>query len=211
MTAKLEDFLVRQLAAQLAHRVSRTWTCRKPSASSTFKSEIRERLGYIPILQPEIDLCMQLTDGKLVAVEAKLFSGDALTFRTPFYTGIGQALALHRYGFDHVALWFLFADGAARDAYNRYGAEVWSFVRNDLALPLDFSYLAVNRHGGGYRFDVIQYTGRQTGVTLLPIDDPSFTMTWKHQNPIRDAPVQRALRSTLETWLKVESAPLLGR
>jgi hypothetical protein len=100
MGKKDEDILVKELASQLESQVSRFWTHKKPSTSSKFKAEIERRLGYVPILQPEIDLCLRLKDGRLVAVEAKLFKGEALTYRTPFYDGIGQALALHRYGFD---------------------------------------------------------------------------------------------------------------
>jgi hypothetical protein len=201
MSSKSEDILVKELAQQLAPKASRIWTHKKPSASSKFRAEIESRLGYIPILQPEIDLCMLLEDGRLVAVEAKLFKGAALTYRTPFYEGIGQALALHRYGFDHAALWFLFSDGADARAFNTYGAEAWAFVRNDLCLPLEFTYIAAKRQGPSHRFDVMQYTGRQNGVRLLPIDDPGFLITWKHSNPIRHSPVQRVLRATLEWWL----------
>ena len=126
---KSEDELIQELAGQLASRVPRVWIRKKPSASPRFRNDIQKRLGYVPILQPEIDLCMQLADGRLVAVEAKLFSGSAMTYRTPFYEGIGQALALHRYGFDHAALWFVFADRAAPAAFNRYGSEAWAFFR----------------------------------------------------------------------------------
>lgn len=203
MGKKIEDKLVKELAMQLQPKVSSIWTHKKPSTSSKFKNEIERRLGYVPILQPEIDLCMLLNDDRLVAVEAKLFKGEALTYSTPFYEGIGQALALHRYGFDHVALWFLFADGADEKAFNRYGAEAWAFVRNDLCIPLDFSYLSVQRKGSKYLFQVMQYTERQNGVQLLPINDPQFNITWKHTNPIRHNKVQQEMRSTIEWYLKI--------
>jgi hypothetical protein len=201
MKKKDEDILVNELASQLEPQVNRIWTHKKLSTSSKFKKEIKRRLGYIPILQPEIDLCMLLKDGRLVAVEAKLFRGKALTYQTPFYEGIGQALALHRYGFDHAALWFLFADGADLEAFNRYGAEAWSFIRNDLCIPLDFSYFSVKRRDSGHLFQVMQYTGRQKGVQILPINDPRFNITWKYSNPIRYNPVQQIMRSTIEWWL----------
>ncbi|TAN39811.1 MAG: hypothetical protein EPN25_10175 [Nitrospirae bacterium] len=201
MGRKNEDILVKELASQLGSQISRFWTHKKPSTSSSFKKEIERRLGYVPILQPEIDLCMLLNDGRLVAVEAKLFKGNALTYRTPFYEGIGQALALHRYGFDHAALWFLFAEGADTDAFNRYGAEAWAFVRNDLCLPLDFSYFSVKSNGSENLFQVMQYTGRQRGVKFLPINHPGFKITWKHSNPIRYLEVQKEMRATMEWWL----------
>ncbi len=202
MAAKVEDALVKELAGQLAPRFARVWTCKKPSSSPKFRAAIEKRLGYVPILQPEIDMCVRLHDGRLVAVEAKLFSGDAMTYRTPFYEGIGQALALHRYGFDSTALWFLFADGAESEAFNRYGAEAWAFVRNDLRLPLDFIYLAAVHDGSRHNFHVMQYTGRQTGVPLVPIDSPRLRLDWVYANPIRHNPVQEALRDTLDWWLE---------
>jgi len=201
---KIEDTLVDELAEQLAPKATKIWSRKKPSTSARFKRKIEERLGYVPILQPEIDLCILTGSNNLVAVEAKLFKGEGLTYRTPFYEGIGQALALHRYGFDAVALWFLFPEGPSTKGINRYGAEAWAFVRNDLYLPLDFSYISAKQEGGRHVFGVMQYTGRQTGFEIaVPIDHPKFSVEWKHPNPIRCFPVQQALRETLEWWLKI--------
>ncbi len=204
MPPKLEDILVRELAQQLKPKATKVWTHKKPSTSSTFRRRIESRLGYIPILQPEIDLCILSTSGHLIAVEAKLFKGAEMTYRTPFYEGIGQALALHRYGFDAVALWFLFPDGANTKGINRYGAEAWAFIRNDLYLPLDFSYISAKQEGDRHVFGVMQYTSRQTGYEIVfPIDHPKFRLEWRHPNPIKCLPVQQALREALEWWLKI--------
>lgn len=204
MAPKLEDALVRELAAQLEPKATRVWTNKKPSASPKFRAYIKEKLGYVPILQPEIDLCFLSSQNHLVAVEAKLFSGSELTYKTPFYEGIGQALALHRYGFDAAALWFLFPEGVNTTGMNRYGAEAWSYIRNDLRLPLDFSYLAVERVGSKNKFSVMQYTGRQQGFKIgVPIDHPRFRLSWNHPNPIRCYPVQQALREAIEWYLGV--------
>ena len=203
MGSRLEDKLVRELAEQLKPKAAQIWTNKKPSASSRFRQRIEARLGYIPILQPEIDMCVMSNGGKLLAVEVKLFKGD-MTFRTPFYEGIGQALALQRYGFDAVALWFLFPQGASTTGINRYGAEAGSFIRNDLNLPLDFSYLSARQVKSRHVFEVMQYKGRQDGYKLLPIDDPYFVPTWRHANPLRDTPLQKALRETLEWYLKIK-------
>jgi hypothetical protein len=204
MVPKLEDALVRELAAQLLPKAKRVWTNKKPSTSPKFRTHIEEKLGYVPILQPEIDLCLLSQKNQLVAVEAKLFRGSELTYKTPFYEGIGQALALHRYGFDAAALWFLFPEGVNTTGMNRYGAEAWSYIRNDLQLPLDFSYLAVERVGSKNKFNVMQYTGRQQGFKIgVPIDHPRFRLSWKYPNPIRCYPVQQALREAIEWYLGV--------
>lgn len=203
MSSRLEDQYVRDLAVQLKPKAAEIWTNRKPSASIHFQERVQEKLGYVPILQPEIDMCILSTSGKLVAVEAKLFRGD-MTFRTPFYEGIGQALALLRFGFDAVALWFLFPQGTSTVGLNRYGAEAWSFIRDDLSLPLDFSYLSAISNGFQNKYEVMQYDSRQNGYRLLPIDDPHFVLTWKHPNPIRCFPVQIVLRETLEWYLGIK-------
>ena len=204
MGSKIEDMLVRELADQLKPKAAKIWSHKKPSASKRFRDRVEARLGYVPILQPEIDLCMLSRDGALVAVEAKFFKGD-LTFLTPFYRSIGQALALHRYGFDAVALWHLFSDGANTKGINRYGGEAWSFIRNDLFLPLDFSYFSARRIGSNHVFEVMQYNSRQDGFALMPIDDPLFVLTWKHPNPLKDNPVPRVLREMLEWYSGIDT------
>lgn len=202
MDTENERTLVLELAEQLKPKVDKIWTHKKPSASPKFREEIKYRLnGYLPILQPEIDMCIRLNDGQLVAVEAKLFKGD-LTFSTPFYEGIGQALALHRYGFDAVALWFLFPEGKETKGMNQYGAEAWCFVRKDICLPLDFSYFSAKQEGDHRVFEVMQYDGRQTGFKIRSIDDPLFKLSWRYPNPFKGKPIQKALRETLELYLK---------
>jgi hypothetical protein len=202
---RLEDLLVRELAAKLAPKFAQVYTNKKPAASSKFQAKIKSCLGYLPILQPEVDLCLLTRTGALCAVEVKIFTEPGFTFRTPFYEGIGQALALHRYGFDAVALWFLFLGDQIPGGMDRYGAEAWAFVRNDLCLPLDFSYIFVEDNGGDRIYHVMQYVGRQVGYKLLPIDHPQFILTWKHPNPIKHLPVQKALRETFDWWLGVSN------
>lgn len=111
---------------------------------------------------------------------------------------------MHRYGFDHVALWHFISDDIPLDAINKYGAETWSFIRNDMRMPLDFSYIKIDNTNKDYTFSVMQYTDRQTGVELLPIDNPQFQIKWRNPNPIKDLSAQRAVRSSLELWLNGE-------
>ena len=203
LPSKIEDTLVKELAVQLKPNAKRIWTHKKPSVSKPYRERLEERLSYIPILQPEIDLCVLTHSDHFLVVEAKLFKGD-ITYKTPFYEEIGQALALHRYGFDAVALWFLFSDGVNLEGVNRYGAEAWTFVRKDLKLPLDFSYITVRKEKHGHIFDVMQYENRQHGFRILyPINHDNFVLKWRHQNPILDLPVQRTMRETLEWWLQI--------
>jgi len=84
MGKKTEDELVKELASQLQTQFTRVWTHRKPSSSKKFIEKIEERLSYIPILQSETDLCVLLNDGRMAAVEIKLFKGDSLIYCIPF-------------------------------------------------------------------------------------------------------------------------------
>ncbi len=200
---RLEDTLVRELAQKLAPKFKQVFTNKKPSASQNLRERLEARLGYIPLLQPEIDLCFLDSKGSFTAAEVKVFTGSEFSFKTPFYEGIGQALALHRYGFDACALWFMFPGLEPPSGINKYGPEAWAFVQNDLGLPLDFSYFFVKETRSGHVFHVMQYEGRQNGYALLPIDDPHFRIEWRHPNPLKCFPVQKALRETLEWYLGI--------
>jgi hypothetical protein len=152
-------------------------------------------LGYVPILQPELDMVLW-KGSTMFGVELKVFSdsphqADRVRLRS-FYEGIGQALALHRFGFDFSGLWLLFR-GAGEDVMRR-GSTAWAFVR-ETGLPLDFSYFKVDS-----RFRPMQYAGSQTGYELLPIDDPRFRIRFKYRNPIQGKPEQRVIRAALELW-----------
>lgn len=198
---KIEDQLVKKLSSKLQYKFEKIYCLRKPSASPKLKKYLKNKLGYIPILQPEIDMIIRDFSGNLYAIEVKLFKADQINYKIPFYNGLGQAIALYRYGFDSVALFFFFLDSNSYTNMNRYGAEIWSFIRNDLGLPLDFSYFDVRKIENNFKFRVMQYTERQSGIKLLEIDDPKFLIKFKYSNPIRHLPLQIEIRHGLELWL----------
>ena len=198
---QLERQLVQRLSDKLEYKFARIETHRKPSVSPRVREFLQNKLGYVPVLQPELDMVLWEKSGGLAAVEVKAFNASANKKMHPFYEGIGQALALHRLGFDHAALWFLFFD-VDLEVVNRYGAEAWIFAQIDLKLPLDFTYFRVVRTpNGDFRFNPMQYSGIQAGFELLEIDDPDFTIHFRYQNPMKDKPVQRAIRQAIELWL----------
>ncbi len=203
MKKKLEDRLVKNLAEKIKNKYDVVYTNRKPSASPKVKEYLKKELGYIPILQPEIDILLKDNLERLYAIEAKLFKGE-ITYSLPYYEGLGQAIALHKYGFDYAALYTFFLTDTNINSMNRYGAEIWTFIRNDLCLPLDFTYFHVIEKENDYEFNVMQYSQRQVGVKLIPIDDPRFNITFKHPNPIRDYPLPMKIREAIEKWLRNE-------
>ena len=199
-----ESNLVKKLRDKLMDKFENIYIHRRPSNSPRLRERLERQLGYVPILQPDLDMIFRETSGKLNAVEVKSFTAAEFGKNMSFYKGIGQALALHRYGFDHVALWHFISDDIPSDAINKYGAETWSFIRNDMRLPLDFTYIKVNGINEDYTFSVMQYTDRQTGIKLLPIDNPQFHIVWRNPNPIKNLSAQRVIRSSLELWLNGE-------
>jgi hypothetical protein len=196
-----ERTLVKKLREKLAYKFDKIYIHKKPSASEPFRNYVRDQLGYIPILQPELDMVFRENSGELNAVEVKSFTPSEFGYGMCFYEGIGQALALQRYGFDHVALWHFISDGILKEVINRYGPETWSFIRKDLCMPLDFSYICIGTVNDVSRFHVMQYSARQNGFELLEIDNPRFQIRWRHPNPIKDLETQKVIRSSLNLWL----------
>jgi hypothetical protein len=198
--------VVTLLANQLRSKLPWVTRHRKPSTSTKLKSDLSGQLGYVPLLQPEIDLCFELPDGRICAVEVKVFPAREVGPSLPYYAGIGQALALHRYGFDFAALWFVFVGPSMTADMSRYGAQAWHLLRNEFALPLDFTYLRVDAADQEHRFWVQQYDSDRGGHELCPIDDPRFLITFKHPNPLLHTPAAIAIRQVLFPWLKLMSA-----
>jgi hypothetical protein len=199
---KLENILVKELANKISYKYSNIHTNRKPSASSKVRNYLYRKLNYIPLLQPEIDIIIESNNNELYGIEVKLFKTDSVNFNLPFYHGLGQSVALYRYGFDRVALFQLFIGQKPPNNMNIYGPEIWAFIRNDLKIPLDYSYIWVEELSDArHNFHVMQYINRQDGIKLRKIDDPNFNITFKYKNPIKDLPVPKTIRACLELWL----------
>ncbi len=199
-----ERDLVIKLKDTLAPQFQKIWTHKKISASPKFKKYIKKELGYIPILQPEFDLVFKTIDNKLNAIEVKYLNNTSKGYNLPYYWGIGQALALQRFGFDHVGLWLLVGQNISDNDLNKYGAEAWTFIRKELKLEMEYSYLRVINEGGRTRFLVMKYTGKQSGIELVDVDDFRFNMTWKHPNPLKNDAIARTLRTGIELYLEDE-------
>ena len=195
---------VNELARQIKYKFKRVWTHSKPSASKPFCSRLEQKLGYLPILQPEIDICFLDNVGVLNAIEVKLFRSNQASFRLPFYEGLGQGLALHRYGFDHVGVWFIFESEVFSQEIEQYGAAAWYFLRNQLKLPLDFTYFRVEQSMKSFTFHTLQYESDRSGRELLPISHPRFEIHWRQKNPIKGELVPRTIRMELEKWLQAK-------
>jgi len=190
-----ERKLVDGLGRILESRYKKIEIRRRPALSPIVRESLQSVLGYEPILQPEIDMIIW-EKSKVVAVEVKVFAPPRMR---SFYEGIGQALALHRFGFDYAALWLLFI-GTNKDDLKR-GSTAWEFVRDKLKLSLDFNYFlvrTVNDNLENCEFIPMQYLGSLKGYELGNIND--VTIKNKYSNPIRDEYEQQVIRKMLELW-----------
>ncbi len=162
-----------------------------------FRLALQENFGYIPILN-EIDLIFQEKDGKLRAVEIKFFQIIEHKIKGAFYAGIGQALTLLRYGFDNVALWHFFPGEEEKKYFDKNGVGVWSFLRNEINLPIEFTYFKVKDYLNHPEFIVMDYNNNPTtGKELMPIDSPEFKIKWRHPNPMLYKPQTKVIRKAL--------------
>ena len=198
---RIEHNLAQAMHSQLLPYCTWVRTESKLSNSTLAKagSALRVDLGFVPVLQPDIDICF-LFNGELCAAELKVFTqgrGSA-----SFYEGIGQALALHRYGVDRAALWFVFED---EDQLRRLASCAWYFVRDQTQLRLDFTpFLLRNGATNQPRLQIWRYESQHhadpTG-SMFDETPPHF----RYQNPLLQDPEERndtlIVRRHVQEWL----------
>lgn len=198
---KSERNLVIKLKEVLSPKFDKIWIHKKPSASKKFRESLILTLGKLPILQPEFDMLFRTFDGKLMAIETKILTINQNGLNMPYYYGIGQAMSLLRFGFDHVGLWLFVNPKVSNDKLHSYGAEAWYFIRNELSLPLEYSYFKVDTTTNPYGFQVMQYADSDSGFALIDIGSPSFKITWKYPNPLVHLDKSKIIRQNIEKYL----------
>lgn len=197
-----ENSLVRALRDRLAPRYREVLVHKNLPSIPAFTQASHDAFGYVPVLN-EIDMIFIRHEGHMCAVEVKCLQVSDGSMSRPFYDGVGQALSLLRYGFDYVALWHLFVGDMEDGRRDRYGAGTWWFLRNQIGLPLEFTYFKVDGEADNPVFVVMQYLGPNQAADILPIDHPQFAITWKNPNPLRYDPHARTLRRLLADALGV--------
>ena len=197
-----ENTLVQKLRDRLAPRYKKVLIHKNLPHIPALTQASRDAFGYVPVLN-EIDMIFVRHEGHMCAAEVKCLQVKKGSMSRAFYDGVGQALSLLRYGFDHVALWHLFVGDMEDARRDRYGAGTWWFLRNELGLPLEFSYFRIDGDSQNPAFVVMQYTGPNTAADILPIDHPQFAITWKYPNPLRDDPHAKKLRRILANTLGI--------
>lgn len=148
----------------------------------------------------------------MIAVELKYFKRKGGGLNHSFYEGIEQALALLRWGFDHVALWQLFEEDISKDELWFYGGWTWAFLhdkpeRGGLGLPIEFTFMMIRRSEKGYNFHPIQPNRVKGGIrldVLYPPYDRRFHITATRPNPLVRYSEVRKLRKMLVEWLNTQ-------
>lgn len=107
--------------------------------------------------QPEIDmLIIDKNSGAIHAVELKYFrlvkKGERVGLNYPFYSGLDEALALLRFGFERVSLWHAFDQGIPADTVQRYLDEIVELIRG-LKMPIGYRAFEIGSQSlsGGVR------------------------------------------------------------
>lgn len=193
-----ERLIVEKLKSQLESKFINIWIHKKVSASKEFKDKVLRELTYLPILQPEFDLVFETFSGELNAIEVKYLKSSFKGHNLPFYHGMGQALALSRFGFDHVGLWLIVDENVSNETLKDYGMQAWRFLRNQVHMPIEYSFFKINYLENDFKLMVYDRNGEK----LLNIDDRNFKITWKIDNPIKEETEQKSLRSNVEWYLK---------
>lgn len=84
----------------------------------------------------------------------------------------------------------------------QFGSQAWAFVRNDMKLPLDFTFMWVAGATRAAKVQVYQYTSDHSGYRLAELAPRSFRFVWRHGNLIRASQPASTIRPILEPWLK---------
>jgi excisionase family DNA binding protein len=93
-----------------------------------------------PPAQPEIDLLLVDSRFQLFGVEIKHMIPKGETFNQSFYAGVGEAIALLRFGFKCVSLWHCFEISATEPAIWGYRDATQKLIYS-LSLPINYNAL----------------------------------------------------------------------
>lgn len=221
---KMENILAEELKRKFQQspnpKYDKIFVSKRPFQAKSLKEKWFEIYGkplnvgskLVPPLQPEIDMIF-CKGTSIMAIELKYFRRKGKGLNHSFYEGIGQALALLRWGFDHVALWQLFEYPSINpDELWFYGGWTWNFLRatperGGLTLPIEFTFMLVSEAKQGYDFFPVQpemINGSIRLAVLPPPYDNRFEIRTLHRNTLLNCSEVMRLRQMLEEWLETQ-------
>ena len=115
-------------------------------ASYNFYQHWKKWFGPImPPAQPQIDMLLVDSRFQLLTVELKYFRAiKKARVNYPFYEGIGEALALLRFGFLCVSLWHCFDVEVPISIVSRYARDATNLI-NALNLPIEYRGILIDK------------------------------------------------------------------
>ena len=150
----------------------------------------------MPSAQPQIDLIIVDTDLHLLGIELKYFR-KTLTgqINYPFYAGIGEALALLRFGFWTVSLWHFFDERLEGEDYRRLSSNCELLV-NRLQLPVNYQAFRMVEDAVKLKFMRLYSQG-----AIVEMDDtPS---AYGKANPLESGLNAQKIQDILRAVLKI--------
>lgn len=183
------------------------------SGDEWFKSKWNEIHVNNQLVPPPIQLSPDIVyidqHDKLVGIEVKKFKKkdqNEKSITRSFYDGIGQALVMLTWGYDHVGVWHIFEDTVDKEKRELYGT-IWEILHNQLNVPIEFTYMLYDSEKDQFkpinRISLIEnHKISLLTYNTLPIDDPGFTFTYSYTNPLLSQnPKVKDLRSILVNYL----------
>ena len=200
-SVRSERQLAKIIAGELrsCYRYDLVYPSFAPGAAK-FRHYYREWFGRAPRLaQPDIDiLVVQRAD--LVGIELKYFKLQRGQFKRSYYEGIGQALALLRYGFDYVQLWHCFDQQVEATQVMRFVENTWDLVYK-LKLPIGYASLRLQGQEHHVSTKQIHVIAEHITEDERPPDITGSRSETK--NPLREQDESKRMREFIQHVLRI--------
>lgn len=149
----------------------------------------------VPSAQPQIDLLLVDKSFQLLATELKWFRKTKRgQTNLPFYAGMGEALALLRFGFTVVSLWHFFDEELVQEEVRRLYRSC-ELLMNALNLPVNYQAFIVVKAGTEPEFRRLISDGK-VQVKQLPT-------AYGKSNPFRSNIDAQKIQDFLRTVLRI--------
>jgi hypothetical protein len=170
-----------------------------PTASK-FRDYHLQWFGQEPLLaQPDVDILI-VHGGDLAGIELKYFKLQTGQFKRSYYEGIGQALALLRYGLDYVQLWHCFDQEVEPTQVIRFVENTRDLI-NKLTLPIGYASLRLLKEG----HDVSAKEMHVIAGQIYDYDKPPEIrrIQGDTKNPLREQPEAKRIREFIQHVLRI--------
>jgi hypothetical protein len=159
--------------------------------------------GEPPPAKPAIDLFVvqfdEFTDIELKNVREVKANGRKVVSH-PYYAGLGQALALFRFGFDFVQLWHCFRDEITDKVIAKSMRDTWQLIY-DLKLPIGFAGHKVSERDRDFSMSEVHVSFGDPPP--YEYDKPPDPARFWVETPLRDTPEWQKIREFISHILRI--------